>query len=616
MDQAKEYLRLAIKYRFWIIVGVSALLPIIGYAVVAGDMETKTTTLTGTIKGADSGVKPFQNGIPAVPRWTELAKGKTEVVTDDVNKSWRKLYERQAPLLDWPKDVEEDFKKWGSGWPKDVDPNKITLVIDAYVQVYPKYVEKVYSSFDPWNPEEGTGIVVAPPKEVLLHPAVFTVNNPPTLGKVHVAQKRLWIQRTLLDLVHNVNEQAKAKDWDGAWIKQITGLEVASALAQDQKSAAQGQALVIPEEPVNPNAPPAPAAATPEMGSMRGMPGMGGMGGAGGSATDPEVNQFIDAGASKDKYDIVPVALSFFIEQSHIPDVLIAFENSPMAIQVVDVDWQRPDARVRKPVKGETQGLFDSFGSGMGGRGNSLLGRMGGMMGGMGIRGGAEDMNRMRQGMAGGGAAGMAGIAEGMGSSGSGMMGVGPTGKAAPKGKDRREEAKKAAREKRDKEKEKEKEKAKGKGDKDTEKKAEPTRAETIADPYYNIVEVHLYGQARFYKRPPDEAQPAASPGAAPTAEPAKDQPAPAADAKKDETKDEAKKDETKEEAKKDEAKGDEPKKDEAKTAEPKAEVKPELSKEAPKGEEPKKDEPKKDEPAKAEPAKEEPKPKTETPKR
>ncbi len=157
MDQAKEYLRVAIKYRFWIIVGVSALLPIIGYAVVAGDMETKATTLTGAIKGADSGVKPFQNGVPAVPRWTELAKGKTEVLTDDVNKSWRMLYARQAPLLDWPKDVEAEFKSWGDGWPKDVDPNKIQLVIDAYVQVYPKYVEKVFNSFDPWDPGGGNG---------------------------------------------------------------------------------------------------------------------------------------------------------------------------------------------------------------------------------------------------------------------------------------------------------------------------------------------------------------------------------------------------------------------------------------------------------------------------
>ncbi len=109
---------------------------------------------------------------------------------------------------------------------------------------------------------------------------------------------------------------------------------------------------------------------------MRGGPGMGGgpMGGGGTGSTDPEVNQFIDAGASKDKYDIVPVALSFYVEQAHIPDVLIAFENSPMAIQVVDVDWQRPDARVHKPVKGEdSQGLFDGYGGRLGGRGNAIM---------------------------------------------------------------------------------------------------------------------------------------------------------------------------------------------------------------------------------------------------
>ena len=33
---------------------------------------------------------------------------------------------------------------------------------------------------------------------------------------------------------------------------------------------------------------------------------------------------------------------------------------------------------------------------------------------------------------------------------------------------------------------------------------------------------MHIYGQARFYKRPPEAPAPAPSPGAAPTAEPAK----------------------------------------------------------------------------------------------
>ena len=181
------------------------------------------------------------------------------MVDADVNVSWQKLYERQAPLLDWPPEVEKPFKAWGDAWPKDVDPSQIQLVINEYVQVYPEYVKTVYSTFDPWDPETGKGLVVAPPEEMLLRPAtaIMTPDTPPTLGQVQVAQKRLWIQRTLLDIIHNVNATAGAKDWDSAWIKKITALEVASPLAQDQVSVAKGQLLEIPPEPTAPGAAPA-----------------------------------------------------------------------------------------------------------------------------------------------------------------------------------------------------------------------------------------------------------------------------------------------------------------------------------------------------------------------
>ena len=54
MDQLKEYLRQAIKYRFWIAVGISALLPAIAYAVGSGPVKQKAAERTTAIKQADS----------------------------------------------------------------------------------------------------------------------------------------------------------------------------------------------------------------------------------------------------------------------------------------------------------------------------------------------------------------------------------------------------------------------------------------------------------------------------------------------------------------------------------------------------------------------------------
>ena len=55
---------------------------------------------------------------------------------------------------------------------------------------------------------------------------------------IWAGQERLWIQRTLLEVVAQVNK--KAKDWDSAIIKQINLMEVGNPVAQDQRSYRQG----------------------------------------------------------------------------------------------------------------------------------------------------------------------------------------------------------------------------------------------------------------------------------------------------------------------------------------------------------------------------------------
>src|SRR5262249_45465436 len=148
---------------------------------------------------------------------------------------------RQAPLLTWPETVQERFRKWGRKWPEGEDPGRVNLAVVDYIYAYPADVDMVYKTFRPFNYETGEGVVAAPPKEALLRPAVFQSEPPPDMGKVWATQERLWIQRTLLDVVNQVNKNAK--DWDSAIIKQIDRLEVANPLAQDQRSLAKSEAL-------------------------------------------------------------------------------------------------------------------------------------------------------------------------------------------------------------------------------------------------------------------------------------------------------------------------------------------------------------------------------------
>ncbi|MFO0910008.1 MAG: hypothetical protein U0794_16950 [Isosphaeraceae bacterium] len=565
MDQLKEILRQAIKYRFWIAVGISALLPMIAYFVGSGPIKAKAAAETNTIQSADKEVKQYASGTIPNAQYKPIVAEKTEILTKDVDNTWRKLYARQAPLLTWPEGVQDRFMKWGPKWPENVDSSAVQLAIIEYVQASPKFVTEVYKTLKAFDPVTGEGVVAAPPETELLHPPTFTIEKPPSLGKVWQAQQRLWVQRALLDVVSQVNKDAK--DWDGAIIKQVNLINVGSPTAQDQRSLANGETAEKAEDIVDPSKPveDTSAGATPDMGAAgmmapTGMASgyaamMGGMGGMGAAGPTEDV-YFIKTESTQ--FKIMPVQLSVLIDQNRIQDLLIALENSPMNIQVMDFEMARPQSRVTKPEKGNAMN-FGMYG-GMG-----MMDMMaGGMMKGMGMAGMSgfggnygRSMGRMMD----------MGMAAGMGPGGYGMMGGGAADK---KGVDKRSENLAQKR-------------------REMEKAVKSIVTNSLHDPYVNIVEVTLYGQARFFNPPPSET-PAESTGA---------EASPGEAAPKDEA-----------------AKGEEPaKKEDA----PKAEEPAAKKEDAPKAEEPaakKEDAPKAEEPAakKEESAKKEDTPKAEEP--
>lgn len=495
MDQVKTFLRQCVKYRFWIAVGLSILFPVIGYFAFSGGIVEATTKRAGEIKAADGDVSKYTAPNQPVPDVTKVVLDKKEVLAKDVDATQRKLYELQEPLLRWPEVVEDKFRTWGRTYPANVDQGAVQAAINDYTIAYPAFVSRVYKTFQPWNPEDGTGIVYAPDEKTLIKPANFTLQAAPELGKVWAEQERLWVVTALLDVVAKLNVTAGAKDWDGAWVKEILNIDVGSLAAQDQQSLAKGVELE-PAPPLLPDGapPPEPDPAAAGGGAPGGMGGMmmSGMGSMGGARSD-EV-YFLKSEAPL-PYKILPIMMTVRVDQNRLSEFLVALENSPMAIQVMEPEISKPATPVVKPVYGET-----SFGMGM-------MGMMGGRGMGM-MPGGDEEM--MRGGGAGGQMRGMRGSPSAgygpmpgggpgrMGGMGGGMAGASGGQGANLRGVDR-------AKERKNKE-------AAGKT------KAAVKKA---VDQYYNVVEVTVYGQARFYNTPKPPESVDASPGAGTTGEPA-----------------------------------------------------------------------------------------------
>ena len=504
MDQVKEILRQIARYRFWISVCVAALLSVGAYVVGSGPVKSQTEAEIGKISSAAKDVQQYTSPTTPTRDFQPVVEKKTAILTKDVDKAWQNLYDRQAPLLTWPETVAERFKKWGRNWPEDVAAGAVQLAIVDYVEAYPEYVESIYKIFNPFNYETGEGVVAAPPVNVLLRPAGFDINDPPGMGKVWSAQERLWTQRTVLEVIAQVNRDAK--DWDSAYIKEIKALEVGNYLSQDQRSVANGEEL---EEADDILAPGESEEYEDEMGGDMGMMGPGmmssggmssgrgrmgemgmmgpGMMGGTGFTGEAESVLFLKPDDAT-QYKILPIMFTVLIDQDRVQNLLVELENSPMVIEVRDFELLRPTERVVKPEQGMGFTGYGGMMGMMGGRRGGMLG-YGGMMGemdptmmmpgagmmgpGMGMMGRGRMGEMMDPSM----------MAGGMMGPGMGMMG------ATRKGVDKRGVDRA----------EKRKEEAKAR-----EEAAKPT---TLFDPYYNIVQVTIYGQARFFNEPTPEAE-------------------------------------------------------------------------------------------------------------
>jgi hypothetical protein len=467
MDQLKDLLRQCVKYRFWIAFSLSLILPIIGYFVgVGGIVEAKTKAET-SIKTAKTAISKFSSrGLVNGQYQPEVVK-KNLILTQDVDDSWRKLRSLQEPLLRWPEEVEAKFLRWGRKFPEDVDRLEVQRTLTDYTYAYPNFISKIYKIFKPFNYEDGTGIVVAPDEKALLKPAPFLTDNPPELSRVWAEQDRLWVLSALLDAVAKINDTVQAKDWEGAIVKQLVMVEVGSPNDQDQKSLADAIQLVPSDVLLPAGAPPPPIAAPPG-GSLGGAPGVVSVGpssgGPSGNGATPEDIFYLKTDSKQ--FKVLPFKMTVLVDQAKLADFLVGLENSPITIEVKESEVSRPLATVTKPEKGEQQ---SSGGMGFGLRPGDTQGR--GRMGGVGRPPGTA-------GPVGGPARGGP-TAIG----GPGMGGRNGTA-AAAKGTDTRSNDARATR-------------------KETNKESEKKVEKIKHDQYYNVVEVTVYGQARFYLAPP-----------------------------------------------------------------------------------------------------------------
>lgn len=111
-DQIRPVLAVVAKYHFWILAALVplVLLPLLFQGTggidkeIAGrkqEIDGKVTSLAGV-----KGIAPHPN-----ERWTEAVDAQTQKIRAETLAEWKRFWQDQAPLRDWPKRLGDDFIK-------------------------------------------------------------------------------------------------------------------------------------------------------------------------------------------------------------------------------------------------------------------------------------------------------------------------------------------------------------------------------------------------------------------------------------------------------------------------------------------------------------------------
>jgi hypothetical protein len=297
-----EHLKLAWVYRFWIVVGIVALMPIISWWVdtrkLATNAEREANTLKGIVKGLEDAAKspnPNDEWANAVTLLKDELYGKVGVA--HVN-----LYKKQVEFMTWPKEVKEAYVAAGEKSEVDLDVKlKYQEIFDTQFTDLIKLVQPVDSA--------GIG-------KVQMNPAVIypKFSKPwarvgellPTAPEAALAQEDIWLVRSMLGVVARAN--AKSSKVEDANVKEILEIEIGAAALDDTIANSK-----TPKEQLSPRGE-TPAAA-----------------GTSGKVDGREIKGQL--------YTQIPVSMRLIIYQPNLGKILAEFANSEIPMLVKQVQF-------------------------------------------------------------------------------------------------------------------------------------------------------------------------------------------------------------------------------------------------------------------------------------
>jgi hypothetical protein len=376
MDQVRVFLKLLVKYHFWILSVLVLIIATVCWTMASSSLDAKFSQRKTTIDGAFSSMTSLkQQATCPNPEVNKANQEKVDEQTKIVMDVWKNLYQRQRDeVLKWPKELGDQFIEY-------IEKLKFRGPINNEMRSnYQNYIEKRFDGLleivkaqktdagaggypgggygEGGRGGYGRGFEGGPP--VAQPPGVgmpgqqqdylvqwldqsnlrakldFTAAIPTSI-QVWVIQEDLWVYETLLNVIAKTNKARNATRPDNTAVRAILTLEVGRATSSSSMGSS-GQVLM----------PQGTGGGGMGRGGEYGGGFAGGETGMEGESADAAVLGFryldekgqplADGSGSLDvEYRQLPIYMNLMMDQRWIPHLLIECANAALPIEVKQV---------------------------------------------------------------------------------------------------------------------------------------------------------------------------------------------------------------------------------------------------------------------------------------
>ena len=224
MDKLKPILA----QKFWILSALCLLLPLTGWWLATGAMAIEYTARKKAIDDAFSGIpQPGPN-----KKWTERVEVLNKDEEQKVKQTGVYLWNQQQELMTWPEVVKAGVEK--GGFRGEVDAKTRS----EYRSAYEQELVDLHQVVKPFDATTGEGLVEFP-MELIPTLSWGTSPIPPSSQEMWDSQEDIWLFRTLLQGVFNINQEFQCETVLDSKIKQIVMIELRGGTPGGAKAVAE-----------------------------------------------------------------------------------------------------------------------------------------------------------------------------------------------------------------------------------------------------------------------------------------------------------------------------------------------------------------------------------------